>query len=304
MKLHILDLPDSQAGLAAWLEMHLTTGDSLNALVAELTAVSGPVEAPASLQDVLSPADRAVMESGLSAASLECLQQLLRQPDLLLDLQERVLLEAHPYWESRIRESTSQDTDAGWDALQKSMSSVSAPVDPDPGIPYRTARTAPADRPASRSGLRGLSLLVACVLLIGLGTFFFRPAPQQLASGWGFQHSDAMQADLPADQYLQQLARSAGQWSGKRPVTRELVRERMTQFIAGCDTLLSAAHTPLSVSDRDWLVEHCRECRDGLTDQVAQLDQGADPLDIRAAADDTIRTLIQELETRATEITA
>jgi hypothetical protein len=37
---------------------------------------------------------------------------------------------------------------------------------------------------------------------------------------------------------------------------------------------------------------------------VAQLDQGADPLDIRAAADDTIRTLIQELETRATESTA
>ena len=301
MKLHILDIPDSQAGLAAWLEMHLTAGDSLNPLVAELTVVAGPVETPVSLQDVLGPADRAVMESGLSAASLECLQQLLMQPDLLLDLQERVLLEAHPYWESRIRESTSQDTDAGWTALQKSMSPVSVPGDPDPGIPYRTA---PADRPASRSGLRGLSLLVACVLLIGLGSFFFRPAPQQLVSGWGFQHPDAMQADLRADQYLQQLARSAGQWSGKRPVTRELVRERMTQFIAGCDTLLSAAHTPLSVSDRDWLVERCRLCRDGLADQVAQLDQGADPLHIRAAADDTIRSLIQELQTRATDISA
>lgn len=169
MKLHILDLPDSQAGLADWLEMHLTAGDSLNALVAELTAVAGPVEAPASLQDVLSPADRAVMESGLSAASLECLQQLLRQPDLLLDLQERVLLEAHPYWESRIRESTSHDTDAGWDALQKSMSSVSAPRRPGPRhplshsshgtgrqtrFPFRTAAVVAAGRmcPADRSG--------------------------------------------------------------------------------------------------------------------------------------------------------
>jgi hypothetical protein len=37
---------------------------------------------------------------------------------------------------------------------------------------------------------------------------------------------------------------------------------------------------------------------------IRRCDQSADPLDINAAADDTIRSLIEELETLAKQITA
>src|SRR5262245_61479727 len=96
MNLYALDLPDSPTELALWLEAHVL-GGHLGELVAELSVLVGPTEAAAALEDVLKPAVmRRVLEQGLRSLPEDRLHDLMRQPHLLLDLQERVFAESGP----------------------------------------------------------------------------------------------------------------------------------------------------------------------------------------------------------------
>ena len=96
-----LEIPDDPARLPKWLEDRLL-GLDLAQLVAELSAVRD-VDQPRTLEDVLGDRLPQVLAKGLAILSREQIQEFVRQPTLLLDLQTRVAVEGGSYWQARKR---------------------------------------------------------------------------------------------------------------------------------------------------------------------------------------------------------
>lgn len=119
--LHTLDIPQEPAALGRWLEQQLL-GLNLASTIAELSAVHGTPVRQQTLEDLLGPHLDSVLTDGLQSLPLPLLQGLLRDPKLLLPLQELICLEGGGYWEARqpsmeIRHLVS----SGWDRLQSQL---------------------------------------------------------------------------------------------------------------------------------------------------------------------------------------
>lgn len=306
MNLYAFDIPDAPADLAPWLERQLT-GLHLAELVAELVAVHGASAADdRSLEEVLGPHLQQVLDSGLSAAPLSVLQDLLRHPEILLALQERLLIDGGAYWDGVEEDSAAfeEQVARGWQQLSKTLGEDVAPagavktrlVEPEP----TAAR--PAAKPRSRSW--GL-MLVTTAAALAVGFFLgdrFGPPPPQVATGWGWQRPGALDAVGSQKEYLNHLANAADEWFKKRPETPAALAKRISEFRDGCTTLLLAEHRPLTAETKAWLRERCSVWAGKLDAHRAALEAGQPVPTVRDAADDTIRKLIQAMRKKAEEV--
>jgi hypothetical protein len=336
MSLFAMDMPESHADLIDWLEQHLV-GLELASLVAELKAVHGRPEAAPSLEGLLGDQLAPVLEEGLGVLSPPLLTRLLTSPERLLDLQERVLLEGGMHWQKRIDECPDEELDRiasrSWQQIRRvtshppglaSSAAVATAVDTVTGE-SRTevapvvsqspvSRSSAPSRPKEQRSWRTL-LAAAAILLLGFlglheaGLLAPRPdvdpgqAPVLAASpDWGWQRPGAIPAVGTPQTYLNTLADGAHEWFKARPADAAGVRERISKFREGCSTLIASTHDPLAAADRKWIVEKCLAWRDKLDQHLAALDAGADPLQVRAQADETVTNLIRALRTRSSEL--
>ncbi len=190
MKLVALEIPDDPALLPAWLEGHLVNTD-LAALVAELEAVHSEQTGDLSLVDVLRDRRDAVLSRGLAALPAEGLKSLLRNPRLLLELQELILTEGGPCWLDGAAEAASKqdDLERAWNRLNDPLPQTSRaavlPVVPAP------RRAVPLTR--------WIAIFAAAAAIV-LGVFLVERRPggdQGAASGWGWSRPGALAGDLP-----------------------------------------------------------------------------------------------------------
>lgn len=311
MNLHALDIPDHPAELAPWLERQLT-GLHLAELVAELSAVHDPhVEKARTLDEVLGSDLPRVLSSGLASLSRSQLRELLREPRLLLDLQERVFIAGGDYWDrlSSASREVEHQLSRDWQAVSHGLETSHAGP---PTIPFPGAGADGSNRNVSpeirRSRWRSWAVtFTAAAAALFIGVFFgdrFRPQPPQVASGWGWQRPESMEPVGTQSEYLNRLADSAEQWFKKRPDTPAALARRIGEFREGCTALLLAEHRPLAPETRDWLRERCRAWAGKLDGHRNDLEAGEDVQKVRAAADETVKKLIQAIRTRATEVAA
>jgi hypothetical protein len=290
VRLIALEIPDDQARLPGWLEEQLLSFD-LAALVAELEAVHPPARgAGTPLGDILGQNRGAVLEKGLSALPPARLRQLLRQPRLLLDLQELILVEGGEYWRKTIREDreSRQLVDRGWSRLDAFLRSGSADVG--------TSRAAASRIPWYRRSWV-VSLATAAALLAGVFAYEWSRPP----AGWGWSRPGALRQDLSTRAYFNLLANEADEWFTKRPEQPAPLARRISELRQGCSALILAEHQNLSSEDRHWLVRTCMEWAGQLDRRLGELESGDDPLKVRARVDDTVREISQKLRTRAAE---
>ncbi len=97
MKLLILDIPDDPQLLPEWLERQIT-GLDLQQLVSELNSMSESQEEKPSLTQACGGRLDDVLQDGLHLLTEQELWTLLRHPDLLLELQDRVNFEGGEHW--------------------------------------------------------------------------------------------------------------------------------------------------------------------------------------------------------------
>ena len=282
MKLLMLDIPESTPELAAWLAAQLVS-PRLGELVAELRAVHARSQARLDLPQLFGGQWPAILQRGLGEATRPQLQTLLQNPALLLDLQERILIEGGAYWQDQLP----SDSEAAADL--PSFSQLQLRLAP---IPVSTLR--------SKWLLRTVLAVAACVLVAVVSVQFFRPAPPQVATGWGWNRSDAFPEQLNDKAYLQHLADGAQEWFKKRPETRADLALRITQFRNGCDAMLAAEHKPLKPADKAWLLERCRVWRGKFEQQLTALERGDEVAQVRGEADATVEKLVQTLRGRLT----
>src|SRR5262249_54930868 len=112
------------------------------------------------------------------------------------------------------------------------------------------------------------------------------------SSGWGWSRPGALPQDLPRSEYLARLADRAQEWLHQRPEEALALAKRIAEFRQGCSVLLLSPHRPLSAEDRAWLVEKCRTWAAQLDGDLAAVESGQDPLQVRGQADATIDRLV------------
>jgi hypothetical protein len=299
MRLLAMDIPDDPAELPGWLERHLV-GLDLAALVAELEAVHGLPTGPVpTVRDVLGDRLDTVLAGGLARLPHEVLGRLLRQPRLLLELQEQVLVSGGDFWDRVDRPSVDLDAairrDREWlDAFLRSPDGIEAAIEElprfAPGAWYR------------RPWFVGLAT-AASVLVFVAAYEHQRPTPNRppvvAEAGWGWNRRDALRQDLPAPAYLERLADSATEWYRKRPDDPVALARRIGDFRQGCSVLILAEHKPLPAEDRKWLAEKCRAWAAKLDSHLAAVEAGEDPRKVRAGVDETVRNLVEALRQRA-----
>ena len=274
MKLLSLQIPDLADERTEWFDRQIVSPE-LADLTAQLSLESD--EQPLSLDGVLGQSLPKVLEAGLAAATQDEMDELIRHPSLLLDLQTRVLLNGGSYWDSLSAEASKfADT-----AIPTDRKATGLSVTPD------------APRRSMRWIAIGFALAASVALILTL-----RPAPQP--AGWGFDRPGVLAADTDSATYLSGLADAADDWFNKTPTTQQALASRLKQFQAGCDTLLAADHTPLNEEQREWLLERCRAWRGAIDTRLEQLASGEASLnETQQESDALIRRMITALNDKA-----
>jgi hypothetical protein len=311
MRLIALEIPDDAAALAGWLEGHLV-GLDLAALVAELEAVHGAARKPVSLDQLLGSRREAIRERGLAALPPDRLRFLLRQPRLLPDLQEWLLIEGGPYWQHLAADAAGREPrqaiERGWERLAAGLAGSgdagprAAPFRPDAAVASSVRRSSGRRWRWLGTLAAAAAVLVALVLAVrgpgpdGRG----QPGPVAVASkGWGWDRPGALPEDLSREAYLNHLADAAHEWFNQRPDTPLALARRIAEFREGCSVLILSPHRPLPDEDRVWLVEKCRAWAAKLDAHLATVEAGQDVLKVRGEVDATINRLIDTLHERA-----
>jgi hypothetical protein len=289
MRLIATEIPDDPADLPGWLERQLV-GLDLARLVAELEAVHGAAASSGpTLDQVLGGRRAGVLAHGLTDLPADRLPLLLRQPRLLLDLQEQILIEGGSYWDRLGPRDTEHLR-----LIERGRKRLAQFVSAEPVLPFRRRR-------ATYLNPWLLALATAASVLVGVVGFEWvvsRP-DAGTAAGWGWSRPGALpQGGTPAA-YLNRLADAAEDWFQKRPADAAGVARRIGEFRRGCTTLVHAEHRPLAPADRAWLVGKCQAWAAQLDAHLASLERGEDPVKVRSEADETVHKLIAALRERA-----
>ncbi|MEI8017231.1 MAG: hypothetical protein WCH39_03475 [Schlesneria sp.] len=299
MKLPALDMPDDPQLIPGWLERHLM-GVELGELVAELEAVHGPAESPTTLDKVCGKEFSQILEHGLSVLSREQVHCLLKQPDLLLELQEQVLIHDGSYWTSiPVEPELVTAVQQGWQRLSSELG-LSADILPVPGrqSSHDIAGTT-VQHSSTNFFLHGrrMAATVAAVLLVSIGLWMFQK-PHQQSLAWGWNRPGTFVADVDAEKYLDRLAERADEWRQRPHDTPDQLRNDLKDVRNACLTLLDANHDPLPLVQSDELKKRCRKWLGKINDHLAALDQGDNLLEVRQQADDTMDKLVTAIRNR------
>jgi len=290
MKLAAFDLPEETHELSDWLVTQIT-GPNLSSIVAQLSAVHADQDHDLTVDAVCGEQWTSILQNGISELTQAQLQQLLTHPYLLMELQERVLLEGEEYWQKQfLNQSDDSQIKQTKLVIQESLAKPAVDLEP----------TQPAEdyKKVSYRKIAALGFISAALVCVAV---FLNQGPVA-APGWGWNRPGALTADIPADQYLNGLADSANEWFKKPTDTKAALLTRLTQFRNGCETLIKAPHPQLSNEDRTWLIERCQAWAGKLDAQIVVLEKGADLKTADANADALINKLVKALQTRAKQV--
>jgi len=219
----VLNMPEEPEMLPGWLDRQLV-GPDLPRLAAELAVLHGPPSAPTNLGTVLAGYRDSLLESGVSALPRSLLSQLLRQPELLLELQGDVFAEGGSYWDG-----LSEGTGDG--AAERVRERVRDYVSHEPPRPE------PA-RPAWYR--RSIAVSLATAAAVAIAVFALRP-PQSPAPAagvaWGWASANGLPSAGDDAAVYRQLRDKAGEWFKKRPETPEALSQRLGEFRQGCGAI-------------------------------------------------------------------
>jgi hypothetical protein len=283
MTSRILSMPEDLTQLPGWLEEQIM-GTELASLIDELQALHGATQERAvSLTELLGPQREAVLERGLGTLARLQLRQLLRQPSLLLDLQEEVLQEGGAYWDSvPVAAAMEQAADKCHARVMETVRATYPRVVRWPVPAWAWVASA-----------------AACVLLaLAIWDRGFRAHEQAFA--WTMPQT---WPEANRGTFFRFLADQAERfWTTDPPETADQLARRMGEFRIGCSVLLLAKHEQLDTADQNWLRERCEKWARARDEQRKQLETpAADVADIRTRTGEIVANLVKALRERGTK---
>lgn len=313
-----LCLPDERQAWAAWLEKQLVGGD-LQKLVEQLIVLGGKQTPDITLQGWLAEDKSIILSRGLQKDIAQArIEALVRNPALLLELQELILLEGEEYWlrlpkspvEQAFEKSVKQNVLAQIDSAANPSgpstprSLVSGPLDntastgsvqkEGPHI-VRSNSTATAT-PKSRAAWLALGAIAATAAALMLILF----NPFALPEKGEFFAALELQAPVASPQEsLERMASQVDKDWKKNLTDAEALRRQLVAFRDSCDFLI---YGPLLKSleglpdeKRDLVVERCGAWKKTATDLINSLEAGGSVGEVQQKADEMIKNLTAKL---------
>lgn len=305
--LRILDMPVEEERLNRWLEDQIA-GPNLRRLICELATIQQvvPTEATsAQLNEWLGDNRQAIVDSGLAGVSHTKVRELIQHPGLLLALQEWVLLEGGEYWQAKWRSSAIPPLSLAKMLQWIEGEGLETPEHTESVRPLTSQVRSVEGGLGRRAMVAAMAIAALVLFVVGLRTMFVDPAGSGLAAGptWGWTEKQLMQMrSLSEPEYLEQLAVAGEAWFKKRPTENEALRNRLSDMIAGCTLVIAENRQQPSTETRTWLLEKCEAWNAKFQTQLAALDQGSAPLEVREAVDDVVNKLVTALRTKAGEL--
>jgi hypothetical protein len=318
--LHTMTVPDEPSELPRWLERRLMA-PSFGRFVAELMA---HFPATPGSDPTRHPFDRwlpVALTEGLELVPAEVLSQLLKHPGVLVVFQERIVTDGGAYWDDVINRSDglSGPFERGKRSLERMLSANTSPSNNKvvrKAVPKTTPKAVPKavrSEAVKRTGGRGYRIwaiastgVAAClVVLVGYLAFLGSNEPavpkSQIAWGWGKPTGLATDQSSARD-YLNKLAANVEEWSLHQSGDAAGVGARIAEFRTGCTRLMHSTYGPLTPADKEWLLEQCRAWATILDGHQQALDNGMDPLAVRAKVDETVRAIAATLRDKAKQV--
>ena len=321
MRPRLFDIPEEPAEIATWLDRGMV-GVNLGEIIAELEAVHAGSNqvAPSGIDVVLGDQAAEVLERGLAVLPAPRVRALLRNPRLLLDLQERVLTEGSDYWAKLTREDAEVTKAAAqdWSAFE-TKAEVNTPAAPvavpaeRPATPASAPSPAPSTRPSYRFWLHAwarLATMAASLLALLYAVELFererekpkKPVPIVVNCGW---NDDALLSDhVSTPEFLNHLA-DAAECVNLPKDSGEIFIKNLAEVRAGCTRLLFAIPRIRSLrtqADRDWLLENCRKWASDLDVAIRAIEEGVPLTNDQASAPEIVNQLIEALRSQAKSV--
>ena len=291
MSLELLEIPDDVLHWPGWLERQLV-GLHLRDLVTQLKLISDNRPSP-TIEEVCGEQLEQLFQNGLVVLSARQIGRLLEHPDLLLELQERVLLEGSSYWQQVPRSDEHL-------ALVESQR-LNIEVNLQASANHTTLRKTPDDVYKSlttRVPRRTWHILaVAALLMLVLGVTWLR----MQRTPWGFERQDVLAAKVTDGAYFTLLAEAAGEWFLKRPEDTPALVRRLKDYERGCQTLSASTLTQLSrPDDRSFLIAKCGDWLTKIRSFRSDLESGTKTFEqVLTETDEAIRNMQSALRDRA-----
>ena len=298
MSLKSLSIPDQFPEIGIWMDDLLVSSDLIDAIV-QLEVLAGDrLTKVQSLDGILAGSPERVVTSGLAGANESTLRALLRQPSLLLELQERVMMHGGEYWQQKV------DANFGNPRTTSIFDSASsgANTDVEEPTPHAIAASQSYHGPAvvksnaNQKIIFGVLATLAAAALIMISLPQFGGGSSVAKANWGFAKSGLLESNISESEMLDQLAAASAAWHNKTPATRDELADRLRAFDQGCGDLLASRLTQLSPINRDAVHAACEDCREAIAQQLAALADGGDITRIQSNADAAIDTLTRAIE--------
>jgi len=294
MNLKTLDMPDDPARLGAWLDEQLLSPDLMDTIM-ELEILAGESKTEdQKLADILGEQKQAILNSGLNATQFATVADLLKQPDLLLQLQEEVLMHGGDFWQKKLRVESQTHQSSILELTQQAESIDQA------RIPVARAKSK-----FSTTRIVGIVAAMAATLLVLFSLLPEKTDNGQIAQndgstkpktqidtpdpippandvvgsdkpGWGFAESGVLVADVGEQEMLKTLSAATLSWYNKPTTSIKELEARLNQFDEGCQQLLVAELPQLESATRDAIFKACEDCRASIASQLQDIKRGID----------------------------
>ncbi len=322
MKLHLLDIPAESDKLAAWIEQHLVS-ESFGSFVVQLQAVHDSSNSDSAtnpfpsleLSQILGDQQGQVIEHGLANCSQTQIQQLLSNPQAMVELQSQVFERGFPYWfDSVVPMQNAEATGASAGSTQR-LNKLAATIRSAGDLPGQSVDH--LDRPTSASQSVGSSAapdrrtfnwnllaMAAAVLIIGAVAFnLMSPPSTQSLAKWGWLSDDGIPTTGAPVDYLAKISAGGSAWFDEVPLNSDDYIQRLNELKAGCQALIDADHSLLATADQQWLIGKCMAWRSSFEKQLESVEN--DPQGFQEylnETNETVDSLIEALDQRSNSV--
>lgn len=308
MSIILLTIPETSADWPEWLDQQLM-GSTLVHLIDELQLLSSTVAPKASdsaadqnqteattsevtLADIADAEQlNQVLESGTSAFTINQFQLLFGHPELLLDLQQRILESGGEFWR-RFELPTEMQAMSGRILQKLDLRESPRSSNARPASPGGAASTAGPQ--GDRRKLMWLaSSLVAVLLLIGMLQLM-----PEVAQPAGLSNPALFTAEVQSAQEWFDLVAAAGQtWQTEQHLDAEQLLQALSETSEACDRLIANPHPVLNSAQQTWFVTKCQNWKTKLDETHAALSAGELSFqEAKAQADGIMSKLVTVLQ--------
>jgi hypothetical protein len=297
-----LELPEDQSLWATWLD-HQVVGPDLRLLVRQwelLAGVSSELSSERSSEEsweqrlVSQFTDQLpkILANGLGALSNDELQRFLRQPRLLLALQEQVFMSGGPYWERLSRsemhldETTRISSKARTTVRELAQSDGTKENQAEVSSSFEKTSTQQSNRILLRTVLM-LATLAASALI---AVFLMQPRNQ----GSFFDRTGLVVSSLEGREFTKSLAVAIREdWDADSPDAE--FRNQLRSLRDSCERLLVADLHQLSPAVALDLKTRCRKWQTSFSEMLDVLETGRPVSEVRQEANQVVDRLVRVL---------